>query len=238
MGAILSIQLSAFSNKRIIPSTDNIAKLMSKLKEMSGVDLLPSILNTQKIDISTGNLENVPNLSFSTSDNKEKVVCMENRIDCTFNFEIEKQDVVWDNFEVAVKILEFIMQDETVLANRLALNVNFISDICNGGTKFENQVMNVVPFYQDKDIREWSSRINARETIKINSKEEILNIITEYNHITQDRIGAKIICHCDINTIQENKDYRFYSSDIECFAKQAKEIFVNIQSDLENMVER
>ena len=237
MGAILSMQLSAFSNKRIVPSTDNIAILMPKLKEISGADLLPSILNTQKIDISSGNVENVPNLSFSTIDNKEKVVCTENRIDCTFNFEVEEQTTVLQSFEAAVKILRFIMENGSVFANRLALNVNFISNVCDGNTKFEKQVMRIVPFYQDKDIKEWSSRTNARGTMQVHGKGEELNIITEYNHVTQNEIGeTRIVCHSDINTIPDNKDYRFTFSDVECFANQAKDIFISIQSDLEDMV--
>ncbi len=238
MGMILSMQLSAFSNKRIVPSTDNIAILMPKLKELSGDDLLPSILNTQKIDISTGNIENVPNLSFSTINNKEKIVCTENRIDCTFNFEAEEQTTVLQDFQAAIKILQFIMEIGNVFANRLALNVDFTSDVCNGNTKFEKQVMHKVPFYQNKEIKEWSSRTNARGTMEIHGKEE-LNIITEYNHIAQKEISEnRIVCHSDINTIQENKDYRFTFSDIEYFATHAIEIFVSIQSDLENMVKQ
>ena len=37
MGAILTIQLSAFSNKKVLPNAENIAVLMPKLKELSGI---------------------------------------------------------------------------------------------------------------------------------------------------------------------------------------------------------
>ena len=51
MGAILTIQLSAFSNKKVLPNAENIAVLMPKLKELSGIEFLPNVVNSQKIDI-------------------------------------------------------------------------------------------------------------------------------------------------------------------------------------------
>ena len=59
MGAILTIQLSAFSNKKVLPNAENIAVLMPKLKELSGIEFLPNVVNSQKIDIKTGTIENV-----------------------------------------------------------------------------------------------------------------------------------------------------------------------------------
>lgn len=237
MGAVLSIQLSVFSNRKITPSTGIIAIMMPKLKELTGLDYLPSIINTQKIDISTGNMENIPNLSFSTLDKKSQVVCTENRIDCTFNYELKDQSSVDSGFISAMDILQFIMENTKVLANRLAMNINFISNVCSGESKFEKQVMHVVPFYQDKDIKEWSSRTNAKGKMTIDGHEEELNIITEYNHVTDSNIGeTRIVCHSDINTVSENKDYRFNYESLNSFAEQAKRVFKQIQADLEEMV--
>ena len=237
MGAILTIQLSAFGNKRILPSTENIAILMPKLKELSGIEFLPYIVNSQKIDITTGAIENVPNLSFSSTNNSGQVICTENRIDCIFNFNIDHQEGIDDRFNVASAIIQFIMNYTSVFANRLALNVTYLSNICSGNSIFETQVMHVVPFYQNKTIKEWSSRTNAMGTMKINGIDESLNVITEYTHATEQTTKeTRIVCHTDINTVPENKDFRFKSDAIDSFEKQAKSIFVEIQSDLEGLV--
>ena len=236
MGAILSIQLSAFSNKKIIPSTENITFMMNDLKRITGVDYLPSIINTQKVDIPTGNIEIVPNLSFFTADRKSQIICPENRIDCNFFYEINEQATVDRDYKFAENILQEIMEKATILANRLALNVNFVSKVCDGSSKFEKQVMHIVPFYQEKTLKEWSSRTNGKGKITINDCEEELNVITEYNHSNQQINGEKrIVCHSDINTIHENTDYRFSYNNIDSFAKQTWRIFKEIQSDLENM---
>lgn len=237
MGAVLTIQLSVFSNKRILPSTENIAILMPKLKELSGIEFLPNVVNSQKIDITTGAIENVPNLSFSSADNAGQVICTENRIDCVFNFNVDRQEGVESGFDVASAIIRFIMEHANVFANRLALNVTYLSNICNGNSAFETQVMHVVPFYQNKTIKEWSSKTNAVGIMTINGADESLNIITEYIHATEQTTKeTRIVCHTDINTVAENKDFRFKFDVVDSFEKQAKSIFTEIQSDLERLV--
>ncbi|WP_406043180.1 hypothetical protein [Succinimonas sp.] len=237
MGAIIKIQLSAFSNKKVLPSADNIAKIMLSLKEKFGIELLPSILNTQKIDVSTGMIKTVSNLSFSSMDNTEQIICSENRIDCIFNFSVEHQEETEGKFKAASDVLKFIMEKEKIIANRLALNVTFLSNICSKNSVFETQVMHVMPFYRNKTIKEWSSRTNAFGKMIINNVEEELNIITEYTYITESATKeARIICHADINTIAENNDFRFECLSVEFFERQAKEIFSEIQLDLEGLV--
>ena len=237
MGEILYIQLSVFSNKRIIPTSDNISLMMKDLKKITDVDYLPSIIDTQKVDIPTGKIETVSNLSFFTYDKKSQVVCTENRIDCNFNYEIKDQENINRDYHFAADILKSIMKKAMILGNRLALNVNFVSNVCNGSSDFENQVMHIVPFYQNKTIKEWSSRTNGKGEITINDCAEELNIITEYNHSIQQPIGEKrIVCHSDINTLHENKDYRFSDTSIDSFAEQTWGIFTEIQSDLEKMI--
>ena len=237
MGATLSIQVSAFSNKKIVPNAENIAVIMPKLKNLSGIEFLPNIINTQKIDIATGKIDNLPNLSFASINKTGQVVCTDNRIDCIFNFEIDKQDEVEARFNTASCIISFIMQNESVFANRLALNVNYLSDVCNGNSLFETQVMHVLPFYQGKDIKEWSSRTNAVGQMKINDLDENLNVITEYTHTTEPVSGeTRILCHIDINTISENQDFRFKYDAISTFIDQAKQIYEDIQSDFDGLV--
>lgn len=237
MSAILSIQLSAFGNKKITPNAENISRLMPKLKEFSEIEFLPNIINTQKIDIETGSIENLPNLSFVSIDNKSQVVCTENRIDCIFKFDLTKQSGTDLRFDTSSKIISFIMQNGSVVANRLALNVTHLSDTCNGNSVFEKQVMHTVPFYQGKNIKEWSSRINAFGQMSINNSTENLNIITEYTHASQSTSGeTRIVCHTDINTVAENKDFRFEYATFDEFVSQAKDIFNGIQSDLEELV--
>lgn len=237
MGAILTIQLSSFSNKKVLPNTENIAVLMPKLKELSGIEFLPNIVSSQKIDVKTGAIENVPNLSFSSTDNSGQIICTENRIDCIFNFDIDHQDGIDDKFNMASAIVKFIMSNASVFANRLALNVTCLSNVCSSNSVFETQVMHVVPFYQNKTIKEWSSRTNAVGSMNINGVEEDLNIITEYTHATEQITKeTRIVCHTDINTVPENKDFRFESDAIDIFEKQAKDIFLEIQADLEELV--
>ena len=238
MGAILTIQLSAFSNKKVLPNAENIAVLMPKLKELSGIEFLPNVVNSQTIYNKTGTIENVSDLSFSTMDNSGQVICTENRIDCVFNFDIDHQEGIEDKFNIASEIIQFIMKKAKVFANRLALNVTCLSNICNGNSVFEKQVMYVGPFYKNKTIKEWSSRTNARGMMSINGIEESLNIITEYTYATEQTTKeTRIICHTDINTIPENKDFRFESDSIAIFKKQARSIFLEIQDDLEGLIQ-
>ncbi|MCM1145000.1 MAG: hypothetical protein NC407_09855 [Lachnoclostridium sp.] len=237
MSAILSIQLSAFGNKKILPNTENISVLMPKLKEFSGIELLPNIIDTPNIDIETGSIKNVPNLSFVSIDNKSQVVCTESRIDCVFNFDMAEQSSTDLRFDTSSEIISFIMQNGNVMANRLALNVTHLSDVCNGNSVFEKQVMHTVPFYQGKNIKEWSSRINAFGQMTINGNAENLNVITEYTQASQSTSGEiRIACHTDINTVAENKDFRFEYAAFDVFVSQAKEIFKSIQSDLEELM--
>ena len=237
MGSVLKIQLSAFSNKRIVPSANNIAIIMPKLKEISGIEFLPSVVNSQKIDISTGMIENVSNLSFLSADSTGQVICSDNRLDCIINVSADHQDVVEERFNTTSAILQFLMEATNTVANRLALNVTFVSDICNENSVFEKQVMHVVPFYQNRIIKEWSSRVNAEGTMTINNIEENLNIITEYSRgIEPNTMKTRILCHSDINTVAENRDFRFEHDAIDLFEKKEKSIFEEIQSDLKGLV--
>lgn len=86
-------------------------------------------------------------------DNSGQVICTENRIDCVFNFDIDHQEGIEDKFNIASEIIQFIMKKAKVFANRLALNVTCLSNICNGNSVFENRLCTLGHSIRIKQLR-------------------------------------------------------------------------------------
>lgn len=237
MGIILSIQLSAFSNRKITPSVENTAVIMSDLKELSGIRFLPHIINTHNINILAETVETIPNLSFSSINESRQIICTDDRIDCIFHFDTNGQENIKSSLNTASRLLSSIMQHNDISASRLALNVYFFPAVGRDKHLCRTNIMCVIPFYRERVIKEWFSRMNAMDQVRINNADESINIITEYTHTTEPASGeSRILCHADINTAAENKDFRFKYDSIDIFKAQAWDIYQNIQSDIERLV--
>lgn len=239
MGAVVNIQLSAFCNNRIEPNAKNIALLMEKINSLNIKEYLPNIATSQSIDLVKGNIETSSNLGFVTTDKSGQIMCQDNRIDCIFNYQNGCQGCYEKDIDNLRDILSLILSEYEIISNRLAININILSDSYNGNlqnTNFGQNIVSTLDFYKGKELREWSSRDNLRYPIKIGDKEEMLNVITELSMvISQPEREKRLLCHMDINTIPENIGYRFNYEKMLCFVSEVKKVITDIKNNFEEL---
>ncbi len=239
MGIVLNLQLSAFCNCKIEPSAKNISILMEKINSLNIKEFLPNVTTGQTIDLVKGKVESVSNLGFVTVDKSSQIMCQDDRIDCVFNFAPDVQGDFEGNIENLKVILKLILQESKIVSNRLAFNVNLLSDSYVGNlqnTSFGHNIVSTLNFYKDKELKEWSSRENIWHEIKIANVDEMLNVITELSMVTSNPGEEKrLLCHMDINTIHENSGYRFGYQSIDEFVDETKKIIMNIKTNFEEL---
>lgn len=129
------------------------------------------------------------------------------------------------NSEVS-KCIDIIFEKFPKMANRLAF---ITTHIIHGINKEEfssifNKLFNPIPTYRDNELNEWRSRMVSRIKKDFNKRAELHNFITEINRIKGNlTIDSKIKnierlqIKLDINTFQENTDYRFNIEDIKAY---------------------
>ncbi len=236
MSEVLLVQISAFGNKRIKPEPGIITALMQELIKLTNREFLPSVIPVPKLVVGEQKIALISNLTFATADNSCQILCVDKRIDCAFNLDKKEQDSIEEKCRLGAQIVSYIMKQSDVIANRLALNVNYDSNACNGSTKFERQIIKVTSYYKKKRIVEWGNRVNGQTTVKIDGRDELLNVVTSYNcnryKLPKDA-EMKVNCNADINTVAENNDYRFKYDCMESFTLQAKQIFDKLYEDIE-----
>lgn len=163
MSAVLLVQVSAFGNKRILPKTETITELMKGLNDLAKCEFLPSVIPSPQLEAEIGKIALVSNLVFATRNNECQILCVDKRIDCAFDVAKMKPAEVAAKFDLAAKIVSFIMEKNSVIANRLAVNVQYESNNCNGHSSFEKKMIKVPSYYSRKTIKEWDTRINGLE---------------------------------------------------------------------------
>lgn len=239
MGMLLNIQMSIFGNYHIETTANNISILMQKLNELGKFEFLPNIVEGQNIDILAGKISTTSNVSFITSSQLCRVMCMDNRIDCILTFNPDYQDTIENSLQFCNDVLTVIMESFPILGNRLAININELSNPISTDlleTKLGKSIISVLDFYKNKTLEEWSTRSNTRFPINISEKAEMLNIITELNIVKNDQTMEKrVLCHIDINTIPENQGFRFTNGDLSSFIKETKKIISNIKDNFEEL---
>lgn len=239
MGMLLNVQLSVFGNYHIETTAKNVSNLMQKLNELGEFEFLPNIISGQNIDLLAGKINTTSNLSFVTSSQSCQIICMDNRMDCLLKFDSEYQDTIDNGLAFCNRVLGVIMDNFPILGNRLAININELSNPVSGDlleTNLGKSVVSVLDFYKDKKLDEWSTRANTRLSVDISGKPENLNIITELNIATNNQINEKrILCHLDINTVQENQGYRFNKEDLSSFIDETRKIIENLKNNFEEL---
>lgn len=233
---VLKIMVSAFCDKKIQPTPETISTLMSKINDYSKMAFLPNVFSTQKINILNGAVEGENNLSFATADKKSQIICANDRIDCSVDINADNEEEIDSKIKLCAGLLSLLMEKEQIKAKRLAFNADYVSSPISDYRNLINQMIQGFKYYNGKEIKEWSSRINAKGTMELNGVEE-LNIITKYSE--GKLVGTEdvcIICHTDINTVFENKAFRFDNSSVELFTEQAKDIFSQLTTDVEGIV--
>lgn len=239
MGTLLNVQLSVFGNYNIETTAVNISNLMQKINELGKFEYLPNIVTGQNIDLLAGKINTTSNLSFITASQLSQIVCMDNRIDCLLNFNSEYQETVDNSLQFCQDVLTIIMDNFPILGNRLAININELSNSFSSElykTKLGQSVISILDFYKNKTLDEWSTRANNQFPIQISGKSEILNVITELALAQNSQNNEKrILCHLDINTIPENQGFRFSKNDLSSFICETKKIICNIRNNFEEL---
>lgn len=239
MGILLNVQLSVFGNCNIEATATNISNLMQEINKLGKFEYLPNIVSGQNIDLLAGKINTTSNLSFITASQLSQIMCMDNRIDCLLNFNSEYQDTIDNGLQFCKDVLSIIMNNFSILGNRLAININEVSNFVSPElqkTKFGQSIVKVLDFYKDKTLDEWSTRANNRFPIEISGRQEILNVITELNIAQNNQSREKrILCHLDINTIAENQRFRFSKDDLSSFICETEKIIENIRNNFEEL---
>lgn len=239
MGILLNVQLSVFGNYHIDTKPDNITTLMEKLNQLGRFEFLPNVVNGQNIDLLGGKVNIVSNLSFITATRQCQIMCMDERIDCTINYNADTQETIDSALDFTNSVLNVIMDTFPILGNRLAINVNKLGEPYEGdikSTRIGEVLVSNLPYYQDKELVEWSSRSNTQMPVSIGEKEEVLNVISELNIATNNQTQEKtMLCHIDFNTVPQNTGFRFNNEHLTEFVVLGKEIISQLIGQFEGL---
>jgi len=151
---------------------------------------------------------------------------LEDRIDVTFMSGVNVYLDFNKTIELLEKILCEVMTDKDLLANRMALFANIVSDEYIDSDIF-SRVKKYIPFesHCSNGLNEWSNRCNTIKTIVINGEDEPLNAVTEVS-VAQTNGNAKkcFLCVIDVNTVFERSAYRFNVDALKSFVFSSIEI--------------
>lgn len=233
-----SYKISAFGDfNDIHPTTENIIYLIEHLKDYN---MVPSVIQETQINNINEPPIQLQRLSLISSDGKERVVILANRLD----YEVISTDdapLILEQRsalnEKICKIIHVILTKFNKNSSRLALNVaSFIVNQTSAEIKnFTKKYSNPITIYNEFPLSEWSTHLMARKEINICSKQNTLNIntfISSVNNAKQGIIGAieskGFSVNVDINTIAENSNLRFSATDLASFIETATTFWDNI----------
>ncbi|CAD5246124.1 MULTISPECIES: hypothetical protein [unclassified Imperialibacter] len=127
-------------------------------------------------------------------------------------------------------------------ANRLAFVTTHIVNKLSQHefTVIFNNLFKPMPTYKNNDRTEWGSRMVSRINREFNSRIEVHNVITEINRIkgslnieSSIRNIERLQIKLDINTFQDNTDFRFEQPDIEAFYDEVVKWEQSLRDELE-----
>ena len=237
MTSIGSIEITVFHNNHIEPTVATIENIKKKMGDIAGCQFSPVIAVEQGLDPIHNKIVSINSLVLNTVPLSYQVCCMNEWISVRLNVEKDDHNVDIDAFgKLAVKMLTQLMEDASIYSNRLALNVNILSEALTSefrDTSIGKKMYQTLNFYKDAPIEEWSSRVNSRVKIQM-KKEETLNVINDISIVNEKGTRNKrILCHLDINTAQENTAFRFSSGDLQPFSTEVLKIVEQIRNDFE-----
>jgi len=147
------------------------------------------------------------------------------------------------NFKDEVfKIVETIFKKYPRKANRLAFVTTHIANKLSQDefSTIFNNLFNPIPTYKNNERSEWGSRMVSRISKDFGNHTELHNFITEIRRIkgnlniesitkNVERLQIKL----DINTFQDNTDYRFEVDDIKTFFNEVVKWEQNLREELD-----
>lgn len=238
MDRILNFQVSLFGEFiNIKPKTDIILKLLTSLQDE---EFIPGTVDLAVLDAMTGKISTDSRIQMMSQDKLWSIVFLENRIDFNYNFQpnhvsFKKVDDVYEHTKRLVEKVFTVFPEIT--GNRIAFNGKILLNEMTDEEieEFMNKFSSPLSVYHEKKLTEWVVKFNSRKHIEWNYNSELCNYITEISKISmednenENRISVSI----DVNTIHQNKDFRFKYKDIFEFSEKAKEIFNNIVKEIE-----
>lgn len=239
MATAINYQLSMFGAFNITPSPDTITLLMPKINQETQAIFLPSVINSQQIEIPSNRVTTIPNLAFITPDQQYNITILNERIDVTY-FKINDADISLEDFyEFAIKALSAIIECSGVISNRLAMNIQQVCEMKSSSALDSKgkALLKCAPYYADREFSEWSMRTNSQVGVQINESKEELNVITEVSS-GRNVIGQKdvVLFHIDINTLSQNQNMRFGKGELNLFVQRAKSIAMPLIKEVERLI--
>ena len=235
----LNYQLSIFGNYSVSLSPAMITTLMTEINQATAEMFLPSIINSQQIELPANRVSTISNLGFVTQDQKYNIAILNDRIDINYNRRTSAELSLSEFYAMAESILSAIMRSCSFQANRLAANIQMLVELesIDHAQKLGKRLLKSAEYYNDKLFCEWSTRVNAQSSIKIGDIAERLNVITDISS-TQSVQGEQIavIYHMDINTLPQNINMRFDNSSLRPFTDSILPIAEKITNDVERLV--
>lgn len=239
MSVALNYQLSIFGKYTISPTPEIVTSLMTDINKATAELFLPSIINTQQIEIPSNRISTISNLAYTTQDQKFSIAIMNERIDVNYNRVVSTEIAMNDYFDLAEKALNAIMGNSNLMSNRLAINIQMLSELqhIDQFNALGNALIKSANYYNDKSLFEWSTRVNSKSTIRIAEKEEGINTITNIS-TAQSIQGQKpgLLYHIDINTLPQNEGMRFDKSSLRSFIDNVTPIATQIINDVERLI--
>lgn len=238
MSTVINYQLSIFGKFSILPTPDAISKLMAGINQETQKIMLPNMITSQQIEIPSNRISAISNLGFITQDQMYNIAILNDRIDVTYN-KVNDADVNQDEFySFAVKALSVIIDYASIVANRLAANVQYICEMADFDTMRAKGkgILKNAAYYDGKDYAEWSLRTNALDSVNINDADEGINVITDISSAQNAAGKALIAFHIDINTLPQNTNLRFGKEALVPFVEGITPIASRIATDVERLV--
>ena len=237
MATVLNYQLSIFGKYSVEPSVEIITALMPMLKEKSGKDFLPYIINSNQIAFPSNRISNISNLGFTTQDQRFNIAILNERIDVNYN-KMNELDLSLDDFcAFSTEILSTIMEYFSFMSSRLAFNTRQFCDLPSFEALAEKgkELVKCIPYYNEKSLSEWSMRTNAQLEIQIKEMKEGINVITSSMQDVTDRRSA-VVFLIDINTLPQNMGMRFGKDTLALFVQKISPVIGEITSDVERLI--
>lgn len=228
MLANISYKVSAFADFSSL--SEEPATVIEFLQDFSDYGMMPAVGD----NFNLGNMP-MPKFAFAMEQNQKRITIFADRIDflsvanAESGFTAEEIKTMTGQ---AADIIGRLLEKYGKKGYRLAVYKEYMlfKLTKEEGNCFAREKFGYVPYYEDKDMVECSSRVVAREMVEFQGEKELCNIITMINRVNFERIenlhsilmdGFKI--DFDLNTYQDNTAPRFEGEAIGEFCEKMNE---------------
>lgn len=236
MSKIIKINAYFFGKISVQLNVSFITEMMNSLSEAAGISLFPNVIPGQKVDLIAGKAEQISNIMFRSQNDDVQVTFAETSLNCCFNFpanQEESDSFLQEQFLRASNVMNAALNSFGQIGSRLAVNIDMIGpEQEDGNFQLSQLASTYAPYYNEKEIIDFSMQINARKNISILELADEINVISNYS-IVQNNVTKKklVLCHLDLNTIPENTKIRFSSVSLAPFLQQIHPVINEIKQN-------